>query len=67
MAYSRITVILKLNEKAALSKLANHERRDLRQQAAYLVRESLERLGWLQPTPPTPAKRTEVVTNEPTA
>ena len=48
---TRITVSLERAERAALQQLAAQERRDPRAQAAYLIREALEQLGLLQPTP----------------
>lgn len=51
MTQGRITVTLDLAEKAALGELAERQRRDPRAQAAYLIRQSLEQLGLLSPTP----------------
>ncbi len=48
---ARITVSLLRAEKAALMQLAANERRDPRQQAALLIRQSLECLGLLPPAP----------------
>lgn len=45
----RMTIILNSAEKNALIKLAEREYRDPRAQAGLLVRQSLERLGLLQP------------------
>lgn len=51
MIQTRITVTLQREERSALARLAEQERRDPRAQAAMLVREALERLGFLQPAP----------------
>lgn len=50
---TRITVILKREERAALMRLAQNERRDERAQAAWIIRQQLERLGLLPPAPST--------------
>lgn len=47
----RIIVPLGREEKSALMKLAEIEKRDERQQAAYLIKEALIRLGLLQTIP----------------
>lgn len=47
---TRITVTLKREERAALIQLAENERRDERAQAAWLIRQQLEKLGLLQST-----------------
>lgn len=39
------------DEKSALITLASKEKRDPRQQAALLIRQQLENMGLLQPTP----------------
>jgi hypothetical protein len=49
---ARITIRLETFERDALFQLADHEKRDPRQQAALLIRHELERLGML----PTPAR-----------
>jgi hypothetical protein len=53
---TRIVIWLDGKERSALAELAENERREPRAQAAYLIRQSLEQLGLLQPTPPTPSK-----------
>lgn len=50
----RIIVSLGRDEKSALMRLAEIEKRDERQQAAYLIKEALIRLGLLQPASATP-------------
>jgi hypothetical protein len=45
----RITVTLQQDEIAALGALAEHERRDPRDQAAVLIRQGLEQRGLLRP------------------
>jgi hypothetical protein len=47
----RVYVPLSNNERNALVKLAEIEHRDPRQQAALLIRQSLEKLRLLPPTP----------------
>lgn len=44
----RITITLQLAEVEALRVVAKHERRDVRNQAAVLLREELERRGLLR-------------------
>ena len=48
---SWIAVTLQDDEKIALRVLAEREKRDARQQASLLIRQQLEKLGLLQPTP----------------
>lgn len=48
---SWIAVTLENDEKEALKRLAEREKRETRYQAALLIRESLERLGLLPPAP----------------
>lgn len=52
---SRLNVYIQQDERAALLQLAQNERRDPRDQAALLIRQRLEQLGLLPPTPPAPA------------
>ena len=47
----RLTVTLRADEREALRVLAEQERRDLRAQAALLIRRGLEDLEFLQPLP----------------
>lgn len=51
MYSARIMISLQKDESDALLSLSEKERRDPRAQAALLVREALERLGFLQPIP----------------
>jgi hypothetical protein len=44
---ARVTVTLHTNEKSALCKMAQDQRRDPRAQAALLIRNGLERSGYL--------------------
>ena len=53
---ARITIRLETFERDSLFQLADHEKRDPRQQAALLIRHELERLGML----PTPARAANV-------
>lgn len=46
---TRITIPLELDEEKALAEFARHEKRDIRQQAAMLLRIALEQSGYLQP------------------
>ncbi len=46
-----IAVTLQDEEKTALRELARREKREAKQQAALLIRQQLERLGLLPPTP----------------
>ena len=46
----RVIVYLNKNEYQALQTLAEREYRDMRSQAAMLIRLSLERMGMLKPT-----------------
>ena len=46
----RITVVLEGEERDALCRLANQERRRLHSQAALLIHQELERRGLLKPT-----------------
>ncbi len=48
-SYRRITVTLTADELDALRALASQERRDTRQQAAFIIRRELERCGLLLP------------------
>jgi hypothetical protein len=50
---SQIKISLESYESDALQKLARFEKRDTRQQAAILIRQQLEALGWLQSITPT--------------
>ncbi len=53
---TRIPIMLDEKDVLALSKLARHEYRDIRQQAAVIIRDELTRRGLLpqeQPTIPT--------------
>lgn len=52
MYTTRINIALKADEKEALWRLCEQERRDPRAQAAMLIRWQLEKLGLLQPNPP---------------
>lgn len=56
MGNVRITIPLEQGEKSALMKLAKTELRDPRQQAAFIIRQALERAGMVDPTPPTTQK-----------
>lgn len=47
----KIFVPITSEESIALVNLAEQERRDPRQQAAMLIRQQLEKLGLIQPTP----------------
>ena len=47
----RVNVTLRSDERDALWLLSEQERRDPRAQAALLIRQSLEQMGLLQPTP----------------
>lgn len=56
---SRLTIILDAAEKIALRKLSLYERRDIRQQAAVIIRDELTERGLLQAQPtedPKPCK-----------
>ena len=53
MVNPKIIVYLEDDERKALFKLANTEKRDPRQQAAYLIRYALEKLDRLEPHPQT--------------
>lgn len=44
-----IRFVLKDDEQAALSKLAEHEKRRIEAQACLIIRRELERLGLLEP------------------
>ncbi len=44
---SRITIVFTLGERAALDELARREYRDVRQQAAVIIKRELERRGLL--------------------
>ena len=46
---SRITIVFAPGERAALDELARREFRDVRQQAAVIIRRELERRGLLPP------------------
>ena len=52
---NRLNVYIQQDERVALLHLAQNERRDPRDQAALLIRQRLEQLGLMQPTPPAPA------------
>ncbi len=45
---TKITIPLETDEHEALSQFARHEKRDLRQQAAYFIRAALEQIGLLE-------------------
>jgi hypothetical protein len=45
----RLTITLMQDERTALWELAQRERRDMRDQAALIIRRELEREGLLQP------------------
>lgn len=47
----RMTINIEPDERDALVKLAHQQKRDFRQQAALLVRERLQQLKLLHPTP----------------
>lgn len=47
MLYSRITIVLDLDETSALRALAKKERREPRAQAELIIRDELERRGLL--------------------
>lgn len=47
MLYSRITIVLDLDETSALKALARKERREPRAQAELIIRDELERRGLL--------------------
>ncbi|MCX6083062.1 MAG: hypothetical protein NTW32_26335 [Chloroflexi bacterium] len=54
---TRIPIMLDEKDALALSRLARHEYRDIRQQAAVIIRDELTRRGMLpqeQPTEPYP-------------
>jgi len=51
-----VYTLLESDEAMALVRLALREKRTPRDQAAYLIRQSLEHLGLLPPGPITPAK-----------
>lgn len=53
---SRITIVFAQSERAALDELARREYRDVRQQAAVIIRRELQRRGLL-PTDDTPDAR----------
>ena len=53
----RINVPLKRVEKAALTRLAEQEKRDPRQQAALLIRQGLERAGFLEDKSEVPSRQ----------
>lgn len=46
---TRITVLLEPSERRALDDLARREMRDVRQQAAFIIRRELQRRGLLAP------------------
>jgi hypothetical protein len=50
---TRIPIMLEEKDILALSKLARHEYRDIRQQAAVLIRDELTRRGILRQEQPT--------------
>lgn len=54
MENPRVIVYLERDERQALFNLANTEKRDPRQQAAWLIRQSLEHLGLLSVASPNP-------------
>lgn len=49
---TRIIVTLHGNERKALGELSESERRDVRAQAAMIIRRELERLGYMSPPQP---------------
>lgn len=64
MINPKITVYLDDDERQILFKLANAEKRDPRQQAAYMIRQWLESAGYLKPAvlpePPNVAEAANV-------
>ncbi len=48
MDLTRITITITPDEREALRRLAKSERRDTRNQASIIIREALERMGFLQ-------------------
>lgn len=59
-------IVLSLDgaERAALATLSQRERRDMRDQAALIIRHELERIGLLPAdTPPTPSPSAQGVTH----
>lgn len=50
---ARLMIHLEDDERAAIWRMAEHERREPRQQAALIVRRELERLGYLEATTTT--------------
>ena len=54
---NRVTVALQPNEKDALLRFAQEERRNPRAQAAIIIRRELERLGYLHSQPQQPQVR----------
>jgi hypothetical protein len=52
---ARVTIRLETQERDALWELAQRERRDMRDQAALIIRHELEREGLLQPVTSTQA------------
>lgn len=62
----RVTIDLELQEKAALTELAQRERRDPRDQAALIIRETLINCGLLKADPIMPIS-TQPAQNNPQA
>lgn len=64
---ARISIDLQASERRALAALAKRERREMRAQAAVIVRQELERLGLLAPSCPEagPAPMTEAANGNP--
>ncbi|MCP4542459.1 MAG: hypothetical protein GY832_35495 [Chloroflexi bacterium] len=56
MDNTRITISLEQRERAALMKLARSELRETRDQARYIIRRELERLGFLSTEDATQAQ-----------
>ena len=54
MMQSRLTITLQREERAALAHLAEHERREPRDQAAVLISKALEQMNLLPPPAATP-------------
>lgn len=61
----RLNIKLTGDEVKALYAVAEREHRELPQQAAWLIRQSLERLGLLQPTPTIPTKQESANVRQP--
>ena len=59
MDNTRITITLEQRERAALMKLARAELREARDQARYIIRCELKRIGLLPPTDATGATQAQ--------